>query len=80
MQEYRVFILDVGDTDFIQIDIENWENIGYTPSTELSDEDERFIVQAETSGEVFSLNGFQNALNREEINITNKLVYITNKY
>ena len=44
------------------------------------DDAERFIVQAETSGEVFSLNGFQNALNREEINITNKLVYITNKY
>ena len=80
MQEYRVFILDIEDTDFIQTDIENWENIGYTPSTELSDEAERFIVQAETSGEVFSLNGFQNALNREEINITNKLVYITNKY
>ena len=80
MQEYRVFILDVEDTDFIQTDIENWENIGYIPSTELSDEAERFIVQAETSGEVFSLNGFQNALNREEINITNKLVYITNKY
>ena len=80
MQEYRVFILDVEDTDFIQIDIENWENIGYRPSTELSDEAERFIVQAETSGEVFSLNGFQNALNRKEINITNKLVYITNKY
>ena len=80
MQEYRVFILDVEDTDFIQTDIENWENIGYRPSTELSDEAERFIVQAETSGEVFSLNGFQNALNREEINITNKLVYITNKY
>ena len=80
MQEYRVFILDVEDTDFIRADIENWENIGYILSTELSDEAERFIVQAETSGEVFSLNGFQNALNRKEINITNKLVYITNKY
>ena len=33
----------------------------------------------EFSDEV-SLNGFQNALNRKEINITNKLVYITNKY
>ena len=53
MQEYRVFILDVEDTDFIQTDIENWENIGYIPSTELSDEAERFIVQAETSGKYF---------------------------
>ena len=50
MQEYRVFILDVEDTDFIQADIENWENIGYIPSTDILNEAERFIVQAETSG------------------------------
>ena len=79
MQEYRVFILDVEDTDFIQIDIESWGDYN-NYHTVILDDAERFIVQAETSGEVFSLNGFQNALNREEINITNKLVYITNKY
>ena len=79
MQEYRVFILDVEDTDFIQADIESW-GVYNNYHTYILDDAERFIVQAETSGEVFSLNGFQNALNREEINITNKLVYITNKY
>ena len=79
MQEYRVFILDVGDTHFIQADIESW-GVYNNYHTYILDDAERFIVQAETSGEVFSLNGFQNALNREEINITNKLVYITNKY
>lgn len=79
MQEYRVFILDVEDTDFIQIDIESWGDYN-NYHTAILDDAERFIVQAETSGEVFSLNGFQNALNRKEINITNKLVYITNKY
>ena len=79
MQEYRVFILDVEDTDFIQIDIESWGDYN-NYYTDILDDAERFIVQAETSGEVFSLNGFQNALNRKEINITNKLVYITNKY
>ena len=79
MQEYRVFILDVEDTDFIQADIESW-GVYNSYHTYILDDAERFIVQAETSGEVFSLNGFQNALNREEINITNKLVYITNKY
>ena len=79
MQEYRVFILDVEDTDFIQIDIESWGDYS-NYHTDILNDAERFIVQAETSGEVFSLNGFQNALNREEINITNKLVYITNKY
>ena len=79
MQEYRVFILDVEDTDFIQTDIENW-GVYNKYHTDILNDAERFIVQAETSGEVFSLNGFQNALNREEINITNKLVYITNKY
>ena len=79
MQEYRVFILDVEDTDFIQADIESWGDYN-NYRTDILDDAERFIVQAETSGEVFSLNGFQNALNRKEINITNKLVYITNKY
>ena len=79
MQEYRVFILDIEDTDFIQADIESW-GVYNNYHTVILDDAERFIVQAETSGEVFSLNGFQNALNREEINITNKLVYITNKY
>ena len=79
MQEYRVFILDVEDTDFIQIDIESW-GVYNKYHTDILNDAERFIVQAETSGEVFSLNGFQNALNRKEINITNKLVYITNKY
>ena len=79
MQEYRVFILDVEDTYFIQADIESW-GVYNNYHTDILDDAERFIVQAETSGEVFSLNGFQNALNREEINITNKLVYITNKY
>ena len=79
MQEYRVFILDVEDTYFKQIDIESLGDYN-NYHTDILDDAERFIVQAETSGEVFSLNGFQNALNREEINITNKLVYITNKY
>ena len=79
MQEYRVFILDVEDTDFIQIDIES-RGVYNKYHTDILNDAERFIVQAETSGEVFSLNGFQNALNRKEINITNKLVYITNKY
>ena len=79
MQEYRVFILDVEDTYFKQIDIESW-GVYNKYHTDILNDAERFIVQAETSGEVFSLNGFQNALNREEINITNKLVYITNKY
>ena len=79
MQEYRVFILDVEDADFIQIDIESWGDYN-NYRTDILNDAERFIVQAETSGEVFSLNGFQKALNREEINITNKLVYITNKY
>lgn len=79
MQEYRVFILDVEDTHFIQADIESWGVYNnYHP--DILDDAERFIVQAETSGEVFTIEGFQNALNREEINITNKLVYITNKY
>ena len=71
MQEYRVFILDEEDTDFIQTDIENW-GVYNNYHTYILDDAERFTVQAETSGEVFSLNGFQNALNREEINITNK--------
>ena len=79
MIDTRVFILDVEDTDFIQADIESWV-VYNNYHTDILDDAERFIVQAETSGEVFSLNGFQNALNREEINITNKLVYITNKY
>ena len=79
MQEYRVFILDIEDTYFIQTDIESW-GVYNKYHTDILNDAERFIVQAETSGEVFSLNGFQNALNREEINITNKLVYITNKY
>ena len=79
MQEYRVFILDIEDTHFIQADIESW-GVYNKYHTDILNDAERFIVQAETSGEVFSLNGFQNALNRKEINITNKLVYITNKY
>ena len=74
MQEYRVFILDVEDTDFIQIDIES-RGVYNKYHTDILNDAERFIVQAETSGEVFSLNGFQNALNREEINIKNYDTY-----
>ena len=79
MQEYLVFILDVEYTHFTQVDIESW-GVYNSCHPDILDDAERFIVQAETSGEVFSLNGFQNALNREEINITNKLIYITNNY
>ena len=52
MQEYRFFILDVEDTDFIPIDIENWEVYNNYHADILNDA-EKFIVQAETSGEYF---------------------------
>ena len=79
MQEYRVFILDIEDTHFIQADIESW-GVYNKYHTDILNDAERFIVQAETSGEVFTLEGLQNALNREEINIIYKLIYITNNY
>lgn len=81
-KEYRVYILDVdieADFDINAYEVENW--VLYQERHEkLTTEAEKFISLCEEQGEVYSLNGFQNALNIEDININNNFIFITNCY
>ena len=78
-KEFRVYILSADNFDTNGYEIENWKAFEQE-TNRLDDKTLEFISVCKEEGVVYSLNGFQNALNRKEINITNKLVYITNKY
>lgn len=81
MQEYRVYVLET-DTPGVYIsgyDLENWKNYEDEKS-ELLEEAKEFISLCEQNGGVYSLTGFMDALNFEEVNVDNLWVYITNNY
>lgn len=59
--------------------IENWTHYEEIHN-KLCPDAENFISQCEGFGKVYSIDGFQNAINRNEINSDNSFFYITNNY
>lgn len=74
-KELRVFVLSADDVITSGYDIEDWSYY-----QELPKEAKEFINKAQTNGSVYSLIGFQNAMNLEEISSENTWFFITNKY
>lgn len=59
-KEPRVYVIDVSDLEK-----------GFNEMT-----DEEFINESEKQGTAYSLEGFQNAFNKEELNISNQVIKI----
>jgi hypothetical protein len=77
-KELRVFVCSSQDeecTDLNYQDIDNW-----TAEENLPFEAVDFINNAEANGRVYSLGGFMNAFNLEEICSYNDYIFITDKY
>lgn len=73
LKEYRVYV--AYSDEVTSEKISSWNKHEVLPQEALD-----FIEQAEFYGNVFTLIGFQNALNFNEINIENEYIFITNKY
>jgi hypothetical protein len=80
MKEFRVFILE-SDNEFDTNGymIENWKEYEKVTNT-LDEQAEKYISVCEKLGTVYSLNGFETALNLQEIDLSNSWIYITNNY
>lgn len=79
MKEFRVYVIEADEYDTNAYDIENWTNISDTDS-ELPTDAIEYITECEEIGSVYSLRGFQNACNLEDIHINNSFIFITNLY
>lgn len=75
IKEMKVFLLSADNVDTNAYEIEEWINSEILPDSAIA-----FIEQAEEEGFVYSLIGFQNAINLEEISSENTWIFITNKY
>lgn len=75
-KEIRVYVLSADDIDTNGYEIESWNEQGRLLPTNALE----FIERAELEGNVFSLEGFQNAINLEELSLYNSWIFITNKY
>ena len=82
-KETRVYFancVDIEYSDEINCQaIENWTHYEEIHK-KLSPDAEKFILECEGFGGVCTLETFQNAINRNEINIDNSFFYITNNY
>lgn len=67
MKELRVYVIDIEeiDDDFL-------DNMGIDQSVQLNDED--FITVAEEQGNVYTLNGFAQAFNHQDINSSTDII------
>lgn len=74
-KEIRVYVLSADDIDTNGYEIESWSSYEVLPPNALE-----FIEKAEYEGRVYSLSGFQNAINLEELSLYNSWIFITNKY
>jgi len=78
-KEYRVYVLDADCSKFTSYDIDNW--LSYQEiHGKLTDDAKTFISECERVGNVYTLTGFNNASNLEEINLNNSYIFITNCY
>lgn len=78
-KETRVYVVSVDDITTTAYDIQNWKDFE-RHHNQLLNETKEFIKVAEELGNVYTLEGFQNALNLEELFLDNSWVYITNNY
>jgi hypothetical protein len=76
-KELRVFVLSADNINTSAYEIEEWS---YWSEETLPSEALHFIKLAEENGSVYSLIGFQNAINFEEVSSENTWIFITNKY
>jgi len=63
-KEIRVYVIDCNATDFpfrVAEEKKDWESI---------------MVEAERLGDIYSLNGFQEAVNNNEVNLDNSFILI----
>jgi hypothetical protein len=74
-KEIRVFVVSATDIDTNGYEIESWNPYEVLPLNALE-----FVKRAELAGTVYSLSGFQNAINLEELSLDNSWIFITNKY
>lgn len=67
MKELRVYVIDIEeiDDDFL-------DNMGIDQSVQLNDKD--FITVAEEQGNVYTLNGFAQAFNDQDINSSTDII------
>jgi hypothetical protein len=77
-KEIKVFICNISE-------FEDYSKTSISADiiSELDDHQElkeTFIELAERTGMVYSLIGFQNAINNEELNFTESYIFITNNY
>lgn len=79
MKEFRVYLIEADETDVTSYDIESW-GLYAKYHNKLTQEAESFITECENKGQVYSLQGFQEACNLEEVNISNSYIFITNCY
>ena len=79
IKEHRVYVLEVDDCEFKFYDIEDW-GLYQEKHDKLHQDAEEFISKCELIGEVYSLQGFQNAYNLGDIDIANSYIFITNNY
>jgi hypothetical protein len=82
-KETRVFVINVDelpdDSTISGHDIQNW--LSYEEiHGKITSEAEEFIKLCEERGDVYSLYGFHEALNVDELIGMNDYTYITNKY
>jgi len=66
-KETRVYVLDCSTNDF---DFRG---------KELAGDYEAIMTEAEKRGTVYSLEGFENDINDEELDLNNSFIYISNK-
>jgi len=67
-KEIRVYVLDCG------LDMER-NNFDFR-ELEMKGNEEAIMTEAEERGTVYSLNGFQNAINDEELDLNNSFILI----
>lgn len=79
MKEFRVYVIEADETDATSYDIENW-SLYAEYHNKLTADAEDFISECENKGQVYSLQGFQNACNLEYVNVSNRYIFITNCY
>ena len=62
-KEKRVYVINASECD----DFRDWEQLG---------EEEKIMTKAEELGTVYSLEGFQEAINNEDLDLSNSWIFI----
>jgi len=81
MKEFKVYVVSSMDDELDKLtnisgdEIEDWNNEPNLPEDAI-----KFIEIAKKNGLVYSLQGFQDAFNFEEISTSSHYIFITNKY